>query len=306
VGPSFSSLSGSLVGFPEREKQGSSHATSGFCHGSANHRLSARCGIARAQKVFPAGPPRGETHASNGWPCTATQGLRAAWIAQRNGFTPIRNIILRSGLCTVEGSFLRLAPAASPLSPSLPGSLELYLRISSAFLCLSIYRLASPTPYRYSTPVNPAPPPRARNVPKSFSTPPTAIQSTVYSPSGRAVRVYVTPSVANLPSPPIHGRSFGRFDEITDLVEEASALTLARRRRARRASPTATLQLLPRCGPAGPSMVRRSIGSTRFCISSKTHPISPSRILGKDFFQSVATSCRKSTHELDSAGIVYP
>jgi hypothetical protein len=37
-----------------------------------------------------------------------------------------------------------------------------------------------------------------------------------------------TPSVASLPIPPIQGRSFGRFDEITDLVENASDLTLAR------------------------------------------------------------------------------
>jgi len=49
---------------------------------------------------------------------------------------------------------------------------------------------------------------------------------------------FITPSVANLPSPHIHVQSFGRFDEITDLVEETSALTLARRRRVRRASPT--------------------------------------------------------------------
>jgi hypothetical protein len=34
---------------------------------------------------------------------------------------------------------------------------------------------------------------------------------------------------------------------------------------------------LPRCGPAGLSIVLRSVGSTRFCISSKMHPISPSR-----------------------------
>jgi hypothetical protein len=52
---------------------------------------------------------------------------------------------------------------------------------------------------------------------------------------------------------------------------------LARRRRVRRASPAATLPLLLRCGPARTSMFGRSIGSTRFCISSKTHPISPSR-----------------------------
>jgi hypothetical protein len=45
-----------------------------------------------------------------------------------------------------------------------------------------------------------------------------------------------TPSMASRPSPPIHGRSFGRFDEITHLVENASALTLARR--VSRASPT--------------------------------------------------------------------
>jgi hypothetical protein len=40
-------------------------------------------------------------------------------------------------------------------------------------------------------------------------------------------RARMTPSVANQPCPHIHVRSFGRFDEITDLVENASALTLA-------------------------------------------------------------------------------
>jgi hypothetical protein len=39
--------------------------------------------------------------------------------------------------------------------------------------------------------------------------------------------------------------------------------------------------LLPRCSPAESSMPRRSIGSTRFCISSKSHPISPFRSLGE-------------------------
>jgi hypothetical protein len=37
----------------------------------------------------------------------------------------------------------------------------------------------------------------------------------------------MTPSVANQPCPHIHVRSFGWFDEITDLVEKASDLTLA-------------------------------------------------------------------------------
>jgi hypothetical protein len=36
-----------------------------------------------------------------------------------------------------------------------------------------------------------------------------------------------TPSMASLPCPTIPGRAFGRFDEITDLVEKASALTHA-------------------------------------------------------------------------------
>jgi 3-oxoacyl-[acyl-carrier protein] reductase len=35
--------------------------------------------------------------------------------------------------------------------------------------------------------------------------------------------------------------------------------------------------ILPRCGPAGPSIVRRAVGPTRFCNSSKRHPTSPSR-----------------------------
>jgi hypothetical protein len=33
-----------------------------------------------------------------------------------------------------------------------------------------------------------------------------------------------------------------------------------------------------RCGAAGPSVVRRSIGSTRHGVASKTHAISPFRI----------------------------
>jgi hypothetical protein len=37
-----------------------------------------------------------------------------------------------------------------------------------------------------------------------------------------------TPSLASRPSPVIHDWSFDRFDEITDLVERSSALTLAR------------------------------------------------------------------------------
>jgi hypothetical protein len=47
-----------------------------------------------------------------------------------------------------------------------------------------------------------------------------------------------TPSMARQPSPHLLVRSFDRFDEITDLVENASDLTLARRRRVRRAVPT--------------------------------------------------------------------
>jgi hypothetical protein len=55
---------------------------------------------------------------------------------------------------------------------------------------------------------------------------------------------------------------------------------------------TATLRLLLRCGPARTSMSGRSIGSTRSCISSKTHPISPFRT------PSVATSCVKARIQL--------
>ena len=40
--------------------------------------------------------------------------------------------------------------------------------------------------------------------------------------------------MASLPSPRIPARSFDRFDEITDLVEKSSDLTLARHRRVRR------------------------------------------------------------------------
>jgi hypothetical protein len=49
--------------------------------------------------------------------------------------------------------------------------------------------------------------------------------------------------MTSLPCPAIHGRPFGRFDEITYLVENASALTprktiLARQRRAALRRPT--------------------------------------------------------------------
>ena len=47
---------------------------------------------------------------------------------------------------------------------------------------------------------------------------------------------------------------------------------------------------LPRCGPARPSIALRSVGPTRFWISSKRHPISPSRT------SSVATSCSNPTY----------
>jgi hypothetical protein len=42
-----------------------------------------------------------------------------------------------------------------------------------------------------------------------------------------SICICVTPSMASLPSPAIHGWSFGRFDEILNLVEKASALTHA-------------------------------------------------------------------------------
>jgi hypothetical protein len=38
---------------------------------------------------------------------------------------------------------------------------------------------------------------------------------------------------------------------------------------------------LARCGPADTYMYRRSIGSTRFCVSSKRHPISPLGLSGE-------------------------
>jgi hypothetical protein len=49
---------------------------------------------------------------------------------------------------------------------------------------------------------------------------------------------FTTPSMASQPSPAIHGRPFVRFDEITDLVEKAPDLTLARRRRVKGATST--------------------------------------------------------------------
>jgi len=62
---------------------------------------------AKAQKDLPAGP-RGETHASNGWPWMATPGLRGAWTAQRDGSTPAGDMTTREYLFIPEGSsFLR-------------------------------------------------------------------------------------------------------------------------------------------------------------------------------------------------------
>jgi hypothetical protein len=77
------------VCFPDRAKQGSSHATSGVCHGLANHRLSARCTIARAQKVSP-GALRCASmlRASPGCPSSATR--------QTHAFDP-RKDLRRSG-----------------------------------------------------------------------------------------------------------------------------------------------------------------------------------------------------------------
>jgi hypothetical protein len=48
-----------------------------------------------------------------------------------------------------------------------------------------------------------------------------------FSPTGSPARM--TPSLASQPCPHIHVWLFGRFDEITDLIENASALTLAPR-----------------------------------------------------------------------------
>jgi hypothetical protein len=71
------------------QTRGEAHAPSGVCHGLANHRLSARRRIAKAQKGLPAAA-RGETYTSNGRTQMYALGLRAAWTAQRNGFTAVR------------------------------------------------------------------------------------------------------------------------------------------------------------------------------------------------------------------------
>jgi hypothetical protein len=65
--------------------------------------------------------------------------------------------------------------------------------------------------------------------------------------------------------------------------------------------------ILPRCGPAEQSVSRRSIGSTRFYISSKRHPISPFRISNEASFDpllhpvamAVELSCRDNTYPGD-------
>jgi hypothetical protein len=60
----------------------------------------------------------------------------------------------------------------------------------------------------------------------------------------------MTPSLASLPSPALHGWSFDRFDEMTDLVEEPSDLTLARHRQPRGA-PQGFASCFA-CGPVWP------------------------------------------------------
>src|ERR1700689_5106665 len=57
--------------------------------GRANHWLSKRCRIAKAQKVS-LGASRGGTHASSGGLRTDAPGLREAWTAQRNGLAAFR------------------------------------------------------------------------------------------------------------------------------------------------------------------------------------------------------------------------
>jgi hypothetical protein len=68
----------------------------------------------------------------------------------------------------------------------------------------------------------------ARALPASASSYPSISPPAYYSPSGRAVRANMTPSMASQPSPHFPVRAFGRFDEITDLVDNAADLTLAR------------------------------------------------------------------------------
>ncbi len=64
--------------FPEREKQGSAHAPSGFARDGEPRLAAMQDGI--ASQVFPAAS-MGATHASRGWPWMATQGLREAGTA---------------------------------------------------------------------------------------------------------------------------------------------------------------------------------------------------------------------------------
>src|SRR5260370_8294855 len=63
----------------------------------------------------------------------------------------------------------------------------------------------------------------------------------------------ITPSMASLPSPPIHGRSFGRFDEILYLVEKYTRPHPRSARRVRRARGV-TLTRLPHLGRGRPSL----------------------------------------------------
>ena len=66
------------------------------------------------------------------------------------------------------------------------------------------------------------------------------------------------------PSPVIHDRSFGRFDEILYFVENASALTLARRRRVRRARALPALRISVETPFIGDVIVaKRTLGRTR-------------------------------------------
>jgi hypothetical protein len=55
--------------------------------------------------------------------------------------------------------------------------------------------------------------------------------------------------------------------------------------------------IVPRCGPACTSMCSRSVGSTRYAISSKRHPTSPSRNLGRSPSIPLRRPCRKGPEQ---------
>jgi hypothetical protein len=95
----------------------------------------------------------------------------------------------------------------------------------------------------------------------------------LYSPSGRPVHTATLRRPASLRA--------GQHSPVLAFAGMLLTLRSAGTGEFRDVTPTATLRHPASLRPADTSMYRRSVGSTRSCISSKRHPISPFRILGQ-------------------------